>query len=156
MAREKIYLLITVLIAMLIMLSCNSASTNSEDKNYSGITETNEGYEIISVDADDWGCSDIIEPDTGSHMSLPEKYCFGPAFPNPSTDVTMLQITVPVKSFIKVWLTDGSNFTVELLNDSLNPGMYFFAWNCSDVSPGIYRAFLETNLWQCHGDILVQ
>ena len=159
MSFNKLYFIFIVSLTIIAVMSCNNSGTNSGDGNYSGITVTNEVCDVISEDIDDWGCSDTIPSPKYDFRPLdivPSVFCFGPAYPNPSTGHVSITIAVPAASSTRVWVTDGHNFTVELLNDSLEAGAYDIVWDRSGAAPGIYRAFLETEFWQCHGDISLQ
>ena len=147
------------MIGLIVILSCSDSGTKSEESEYSGITETHETGEVISTDPDDWGCMDSIfqsEPDSGAMNLVPSQFCFGPAYPNPADDATIIPVTVPIKCFVKVYVTDGDGFRLDLLNDTLTPGIHNLAWDCSTASTGIYRAFLEADLWDCYGDVQIQ
>ena len=159
MLYNKLKPVIILIIVIVAALSCGDSGTDSNNGDFSGITVTNEVGDIISIDTDDWGCSDTIyQPKSNIRPQdiVPTVFCFGPAYPNPSTGPVNISIEVPVVTSTRVWLTDGRDFTVELLNDTLEAGVYDIVWDGSGAGPGIYRAFIETDFWQCHGDISLQ
>lgn len=144
-----------------ILMSCSDFGVNTNDSIYSGITSTNDKGEILSVDPDDWGCSEqIVQPDTTidtiTGILLPTAFCFGPAYPNPANTVVIFPITIPTPSLVRLWVSDGRGFSVELMLTSLVKGEFVYEWNLKDINPGIYRAHLDAGSLQRHGDVLIK
>lgn len=66
-------------------------------------------------------------------------------FPNPFNPVTKIKFSVPTSSFVslKVYDAIGRNIS-NLLNENMNPGVYFSPFNGSDLNSGVYFYTLET------------
>lgn len=155
MIHKKLCGYLAIFCIFLLTTSCFDFLTNSKGTRYEGITVTNEMNEILSVDPDDWGCSSPIIP-TDSTSGLPSSFCFGTAYPNPASDEAIIPFTIPERSYVKIWVKNNSDFSIVLHSDTMSPGNYNLGWDCSKVSSGIYRIFIETSSWHEHGDILVQ
>lgn len=159
MTRELVSLLIIAACATIFAISCSDSSTDFRTGEFAGITQTDLTGAILSNDPDDWGCMDTVfnqVTDTTPRSVVPSHLCFEPAYPNPTVDGINIRFLLPVTLQIRLWVTDGRGFTLQLSNNTFEPGSYDYYWDCTSVPPGIYRAYLETALWSCHGDILVQ
>jgi len=66
-------------------------------------------------------------------------------FPNPFNPVTKIKFSIPKSSFVSLKVYDalGRNIS-NLLNENMNPGVYFSPFNGSDLNSGIYFYTLET------------
>ncbi|MFZ4592269.1 MAG: T9SS type A sorting domain-containing protein, partial [Ignavibacteria bacterium] len=66
-------------------------------------------------------------------------------FPNPFNPVTKIKFSIPTASFVSLKVYDalGRNIS-NLLNENMNPGVYFSPFNGSDLNSGVYFYTLET------------
>jgi uncharacterized Ntn-hydrolase superfamily protein len=66
-------------------------------------------------------------------------------FPNPFNPVTKIKFSVPTASFVslKVYNALGKNIS-NLLNENMNPGVYFSPSSGADLNSGVYFYTLET------------
>lgn len=66
-------------------------------------------------------------------------------FPNPFNPVTKIKFSIPKASFVslKVYNTLGKNIS-NLLNENMNPGVYYSPFSGADLSSGVYYYTLET------------
>jgi len=148
------------LLAMFIILSTNSCSDSGTDPSkpvFTGITETNEFGQIMSIDPGDWSCDEaIILPDssdtTGQYV-LPSKFCFGPAYPNPTNGRTSIGMAFPVSTHATIIVFDGGSFTDTLFNQAFAAGEFVFEWNGESLPKKIYRFTISTNDWNSYGDV---
>jgi hypothetical protein len=88
---------------------------------------------------------------------LPTEYSLYPAFPNPATDVTHIGIGMPRNGHVilKIYNSD-EELSATLLDSQLMPGTYMVNWDVSDITPGIYKAYIEIGDFTCQGDIEVR
>ena len=149
-----------VLIAIFIILSTNSCSDSGIDPvkpSFTGITETNETGQVLSVDPDDWSCDEpIIRPDSSDSTIqniLPSKFCFGPAYPNPTNGRTSIGMAFPVSTHATIIVFDGGSFTDTLFNQAFEAGQFVFEWNGESLPKKIYRFTISTNDWNSYGDV---
>lgn len=96
------------------------------------------------------GVDDVTDGD------LPVYYVLRPAYPNPTEIFSILEFDIPKKTLVKLWVSDGYQYSVELVNTMVAPGRKSVSWDCSKVPRGIYRAFISTPDWSCFGDIEVK
>jgi len=148
------------LLAMFIILSSNSCSDSGTDPvkpSFTGITETNEIGQVLSVDPGDWSCDEpIIRPDSSDSTIqnvLPSKFCFGPAYPNPTNGRTSIGMAFPVALHALVIVYDGNLFVDTLFNQAFNAGQHVFEWNGESLPKKIYRFTISTNDWNSYGDV---
>ena len=164
MIQKKFYIFISAFSLLFLATSCFDSFTGSNgtsrtiDMNeiiYTGITTTNEVGDVLSVQDDDWGCSDTIGT-TDTTFILPTLHCFGPAYPNPFNGSVTIPFTVAIRSYVTVSVIGNSNYSVELVADTLAQGVYIVQWNSSGLPIGIYRSTIEIGSWQELGDLDVR
>lgn len=149
-----------LLITIFIILSANSCSDSGTSPNkpvFTGITETNEIGEIMSIDPGDWACADSsyapnYTDSTNIHI-LPSKFCFGPAYPNPTNGRTSIGMTFPIAIHATIIVSDGGSFTDTLFSQAFAAGQYVFEWNGESLPKKIYRFTISTNDWNSYGDV---
>ena len=66
-------------------------------------------------------------------------------FPNPFNPVTKIKFSIPNPSFVtlKVYNALGKNIA-NLINENMNPGVYFSPFNGTEMNSGVYFYTLET------------
>jgi len=66
-------------------------------------------------------------------------------FPNPFNPVTKIKFSIPASSNVslKIYNALGKNIN-NLINENMNPGVYYSPFDGSDLSSGIYYYILET------------
>ena len=149
-----------ILISIFIILSTNSCSDAGIDPgkpSFTGITETNETGQVLSVDPGDWSCVDSLacpdSPDSTNIHVLPSKFRFGPAFPNPTNGRTSICMAFPISTRATIIVFDGGSFTDTLFNQAFAAGQYVFEWNGESLPKKIYRFTISTNDWNSYGDV---
>ena len=148
------------LIAIFIILStnsCSDAGINPSKPVFTGITETNEIGQIMSIDPGDWSCTDSLSaPDytdsTNIHI-LPSKFCFGPAYPNPTNGRISIGMAFPVSTHATIIVSDGGSYTDTLFSQAFEAGLHVFEWNGESLPKKIYRFTISTNDWNSYGDV---
>lgn len=149
-----------ILVIIFIILSSVSCSDSGNDPNqpiYTGITVTNELGQVLSIDPGDWACADSLyapnfTDSTNIHI-LPNKFCFGPAYPNPTNGRTSIGITFPVSTHATIIVSDGGPYTDTLFIQTYAAGQYVFEWNGESLPKRIYRFTIYTNDWNSYGDV---
>ena len=94
---------------------------------------------------------DIIENKDSvlSHVSIPKEFSLMKNYPNPFNPKTNIQFTIPVTSFIKLFIYDINGKTIfKIINSELESGYYNVAWNGKNelghkVGSGVYFYRLE-------------
>ena len=79
-----------------------------------------------------------------SHISIPTKFALMKNYPNPFNPITNIQFTIPVDSFVKLFIYDIHGKTVfKIINSELESGYYNVVWDGNNelgqkVASGIY------------------
>ena len=74
------------------------------------------------------------------------EFILSPAYPNPFNPVTMVQISIPELTHMKINIYDVRGRLVKkLIDDDLDSGLHNIKWNASDVSSGMYFLQLDTD-----------
>jgi len=151
-------------LALLFALALTACDTTSRQDEFAeeasavpaGFAEANEGGDVISDDKDDWRTA----PAFGGKISV------RPAYPNP----------VPVEGFVTIPLTitafrevqapltvkvprDGLLFTLDVINQSSEPGAYIFQFAAAHIGTrGLRRLFIfdGTGELVSYGDVQVE
>ena len=102
------------------------------------IFTTNADYEIVEMMV--VNSQQEIEVDVSSEFSL------GHAYPNPFNPSTSISLTVPMTSYVTVKVYNLMGQVVEVLSSGvLEPNLYSFTWNASDMSSGVYIIKAESS-----------
>jgi Big-like domain-containing protein len=113
---------------------------------FEGITETDEqGVLIGNIDEDDW----LVSGDNS----------FGPAFPNPASQVSNLVFTISEEMEVTILIIDQDHELVETILDNqvLPQGSHNYYWVVPKNINDIFRCVIHTSTGlHTHGDILVQ
>jgi hypothetical protein len=132
---------------------------------FEGITATDPlGTVVGAADPSDWGCLGQSNAPTGVPPAPPTQFCFGPAYPNPSSGEVRLSFTVPRASVVSIAVYGQkhgpkSAFLVRTVADqTFVVGAFNFLWDGTDdlgarVPPGLYRAVMTTPDGTICGDI---
>ena len=134
------------LIIPALVSGCKSGPESPSEK-FSGITETDQDGNIISIDPEDW--IDVEGLDVS------------PALPNPFSSNILIPFTLTYSDSTRVIVRIHSSPTqrVKLLLDSiLSPGEFTILWDGRDdqrtpVAPGIYRCFIKAGNSETFGDL---
>ncbi|MBT3299154.1 MAG: hypothetical protein HN657_08415 [Candidatus Marinimicrobia bacterium] len=141
---------------------------------YNGITETvidSSGlFIILSKDTNDWKYE--ITPLIEYTHPIPTEIEIGPAFPNPVSDTTFIQLTWPNQNHINIFIKDELGDIIKIINnDTLSPGYWLYSWDLKNddgekVPSGMYRCFYDWEFYwgidssfhtaNGYGDIQVQ
>ncbi len=159
LAANRLRKLVLIVTFGLALFSCSDKGTNPIELFYWGITVTDETGEVLSVDPDDWGCSEPVvqPPDTTTPQgNLPTSYCFDPAYPNPCKDVTRLRFAVPVRSQVIITVSDGLSYLDTICVGVYPAGQYALIWDARGLRNWTYRIAMQAGDWTCHGDVRVQ
>ncbi len=66
-------------------------------------------------------------------------------YPNPFNSSTKIKFELPERSYVKMLIYDMTGrIAVELIDETLNPGIYSIDWNASVFSSGVYYCKYET------------
>jgi len=77
---------------------------------------------------------------------ISKEFIISPAYPNPFNPVTVIQISIPELTYMKINIYDVRGRLVEkLIDDNLDSGLHNIKWNASDVSSGMYFLQLDTD-----------
>lgn len=132
---------------------------------FADITPTDpQGTIIGAADPNDWGCLGGQQSGSGVPSGPPTRFCFRPAYPNPSAGQVSLGFAVPRASMLDITVYGQkhgphSAFVVRTLADqSFAAGEFTYLWDGTDdqgarVPPGLYRAVLTTPDGTICGDI---
>ena len=164
---RNLFLLLMVLSMFLFIVQCSDKSVEpNNDTNLdqdtdttsiihiSGITYTTNGSSFGDIDASDW-CYQWPFPDD----PIPLDYAFYPIFPNPSFQQDMIMYDIPESTRVKIYTIDSTSSVIKDIYDKSKPaGRYWTSWDHTDnsgnaVDDGFYRLIMETDSFQCHGDI---
>ena len=145
-----------VLLFFLSANSCSDAGVDPNKSNFTGITVTNESGQVLSVDPGDWSCGDtLVWPDSADSIihGLPIKFCFGPAYPNPTEGNVNIAFDFPFASHARIIVFDGGSFVDTIFEQQLASGSHLFQWNGESLPKKIYRFTISTADWQSYGDV---
>ena len=80
-----------------------------------------------------------------STSEIPEKYILYQNFPNPFNPSTTIKFSIPKASYVslKVYDIKGS-IVANMINEYMNPGVYYSPFNGDGLSSGVYFYKLET------------
>lgn len=83
---------------------------------------------------------------SGIGNEIPGSYKLYQNYPNPFNPVTAIRFEIPKHSSIKlrIFNTLGQSI-VTLVDSKLDPGVYEFVWNASELSSGVYFYVLEAD-----------
>lgn len=142
---------------VLLSSSCSDSVTDPNKPVFTGITETNEIGEIMSIDPGDWACADSLyvpnyTDSTNIHI-LPNKFCFGPAYPNPTNGRVSIGMTFPLATYAVVVVSDGGSYTDTLFSKAYAAGQYVFEWNGESLPKRMYRFTISAGDWKSYGDV---
>ncbi|GAB4185805.1 MAG: hypothetical protein Kow00108_23240 [Calditrichia bacterium] len=156
-----------LIIVFLTFVSCTEKTPLEPEKNYTGITQTSEEgpFPIGDIDPDDW----FFEPDTSdsdSGIFGPLTYSVYPAYPNPTTRYTKIQISIPRQTLVKMWIDDPmSDKETVIFHRNFLAGTYEFLLDLKYGEenflrqPGIVRVFIDfidvVDIPLIHGDIQI-
>jgi hypothetical protein len=155
---------------LLFLFGCSNKSDEFFDPSYwsgpyRGITFTDRNGCTLKSDPDDW-CIETIEPKENSAVApIAGPYVFIPAYPNPvDKDDEKITISFFTSAEVKIKITidDIDYKTVNVLVDSVfKTGMYSIKWDFKDnlkntVPGGMYRCYMFTDDFKCHGDIWIK
>lgn len=155
--QNYIYLNLIAIFVVLLSISCSDSVTDPGKPVFTGITETNEIGEIMSIDPGDWACADSSyapnDTDSSNTHILPSKFCFGPAYPNPTNDRTSIEMTFPVSTHATIIVSDGGSYTDTLFSEAFDAGAHVFEWNGESLPKKIYRFTISAGDWKSYGDV---
>lgn len=80
-----------------------------------------------------------------SSEEIPENYVLYQNYPNPFNPATTIKFSIPKSSYVtlKVYDIKGS-IVANLINENMNPGVYYAQFNGEGLSSGVYFYKLET------------
>jgi hypothetical protein len=129
----------------------NDYSSSIESQNWVLVNEnTKEEIDLI-------GKGEIVIEGDISELTLKKskstliskEFIITPAYPNPFNPVTMIQISIPELTHIKINIYDVRGRLVEkLIDNNLDSGLHNIKWNASDVSSGVYFFHIETDSYK--------
>ena len=136
---------------------------------FEGITPTDpQGTIVGAADPNDWGClGELVIGPVDVTPPLPTRFCFEPAYPNPSSGQVNLRFTVPRPSPVSIAVFTQkrgphSVFLVrKLAEQNFASGEFTLLWDGTDghgarVPPGIYRVLMTVPDGSICGDIEIR
>ncbi len=137
---------------------------------FEGITSTDSQGTVIGVpDSNDWGCLGSATSGLADIPPTPPptQFCFGPAYPNPTSGPVRLTFTLPQAARVGIAVYGQkhgprSAFLVRTFGDrDLMAGAHTLIWDGNDdqgarVPPGLYRAVMTVPDGTICGDIEIR
>jgi hypothetical protein len=80
-----------------------------------------------------------------TNVSNPTSYYLGQNYPNPFNSSTIIQLSLPKKSYVSLKVFDILGREIEtLLNKEMSAGNYSQHWNAINISSGVYLYRLQS------------
>jgi hypothetical protein len=118
---------------------------------FTGITRADRNGNLLGVpDPEDWCATSVSDSTTGLWF----------AWPNPTADSVSIRFSLAESCEVSVGMEGpGCGILYFTVSDSLlPPGVHEYVWDChylhgARVPAGIYRCYMLTDSFGCHGDI---
>jgi hypothetical protein len=154
-----------IIIGLIMSVFTSSCEKDTEENLFTGITESNEFGETISVDETDWNLTEnwnetensLFSESFDNLCSTDSEYYLLSAYPNPCDDIAMLKFIVPDDKRVAFRIVDKDyNILVSQDNASSDIAINFeYLKVQNDIVRVYYKIFGESCELNGHGDIKV-